>query len=434
MKRIRLLLPIILIVMMLASFYKLTNDMGAAAAEYKKTLETARAFRENGSVKYAEENYTKALEMYPNAELFFEVTQFYKETSPEKRYVECCNEFKAIFPEEPRPYELLLDCYNERGNYLSCFRIIKEAKARGVESQRINEIYIQIWDSYAVVTPGFTDVGLYSDGYCNVKTNELWGTVNMAGETGIPAAFESIGGFSLHNSMAIVKKPQGDFIFVDYAGAKVKPAPEGYEAFGVYSEGFVPAMKNNGKYVYLGSGSSEQSSEFDYASTMMNNVAAVRINDTWSIIDHNMNTIGSGYSEILVDENNIASRSERIFARINDSVFMLDISGNQVSNTAFEDARPFGDDDTAAVKLNGKWGFADTSGNIVIEPTYEDARSFSNGMAAVCVNSTWGFIDKTGEMVIKPAFDGAKDFNSAGGCFVLEGEYWRLLRLYRYMV
>ena len=67
-----------------------------------------------------------------------------------------------------------------------------------------------------------------------------------------------------------------------------------------------------------------------------------------------------------------------------------------------------------------------------IEAQYEDARSFSNGLAAVKVNGLWGFIDLSGEMVIEPAFLDAKDFTTQGTVYVLTGDEWELLILYKY--
>lgn len=433
MKRIRLLLPVILVAMMLLSFYKLVSDAGASAAEYENAVNKARAFRNDGSVKYAEEYYNQALTISPNIELHKEVAQFYKETNSENKCVEFCNAFKSAYPKSPDAYELLLDIYVGKGDYTSCFRILNEAESFGVESQTILDVKKQIWNEPCVATSGFVDVGLFFDGYCNIKSGELWGNVNMRGEYSIPAAYESIGGFSTANNMAIVKKPGEDFVCVDYVGAKVKSAKAGYDEYGLYNENRIPARKDNGKYVYLNARFEEVSDEFDYASTMMNGVAAVRTNDSWSIIGINGNTIGSNYSDILLDENQIASMSERIFVRVDDVYYLIDISGNKVSETAFEEARPFGCDGIAAVKIGDRWGFIDAFGNIVLEPAYEDARSFNNGLAAVRLNSAWGFIDSKGNMIVEPAFDGAKDFNSAGSCFVLEGEFWRLLRFYRNM-
>lgn len=433
MKRIRLLLPVVLVVMMLLSFYKLVEDAGASVREYETVLEKARAFRTDGSMKYAEANYNKAIDLSPSVALYTEVAEFYAELGTKTEYVDWCTKFKTTYPMDSKAYELLATEYLSQGMYPLCFNTIGEAKAHGVETNLLNEVYAQIANKYSVSSTGFTDVSPFFDGYSNVMSNNLWGNVNMRGEYSIPAAYESIGGFSTANNMAIVKKPGEDFVCVDYVGAKVKSAKAGYDEYGLYNENRIPARKDNGKYVYLNARFEEVSDEFDYASTMMNGVAAVRTNDSWSIIGINGNTIGSDYSDIVLDENQIASMSERIFVGVDDAYYLIDISGNRVSETAFEETRPFGCDGIGAVRIGDKWGFIDVSGNIVIEPAYDDARSFNNGLAAVRLNSAWGFIDSKGNMIVEPAFDGAKDFNSAGSCFVLEGEFWRLLRFYRNM-
>ena len=86
----------------------------------------------------------------------------------------------------------------------------------------------------------------------------------------------------------------------------------------------------------------------------------------------------------------------------------------------------------AAVMKDGKWGFIDADGKVVVDYQYEMAQSFANGMAAVMVGEKWGYIDAEDfGMKIQPAFNAARDFSSEGTTFVIDGERWRLLRIYR---
>ena len=47
----------------------------------------------------------------------------------------------------------------------------------------------------------------------------------------------------------------------------------------------------------------------------------------------------------------------------------------------------------------------------ILEPRYEDAKIFADGMAAVKQNGKWGYADTDGNLVIQPQFDLALDFS-----------------------
>lgn len=51
------------------------------------------------------------------------------------------------------------------------------------------------------------------------------------------------------------------------------------------------------------------------------------------------------------------------------------------------------------------YGFINIKGDVVIPTIYEDARAFSDGLAAVCKNNKWGYINTKGEIVIPIQYD-----------------------------
>jgi hypothetical protein len=88
----------------------------------------------------------------------------------------------------------------------------------------------------------------------------------------------------------------------------------------------------------------------------------------------------------------------------------------------FEEAGPFSDG-VAAVRVNGKWGYADPAGRLVIKPQFDFAYAFSEGLAPVKLNGLAGFIDKTGAVAIPLQFTNAGNF-SEGLAGVQVGEGW----------
>jgi hypothetical protein len=80
-----------------------------------------------------------------------------------------------------------------------------------------------------------------------------------------------------------------------------------------------------------------------------------------------------------------------------------------------------------------KHGFVNTHGKLAILASFDDARSFgSNGLAAVRVGELWGFINTKGEFAIEPRFDDVPDspesiFDSFGLARVRLGKNWFLI-------
>lgn len=80
-----------------------------------------------------------------------------------------------------------------------------------------------------------------------------------------------------------------------------------------------------------------------------------------------------------------------------------------------------------------KHGFVDMQGKLAVPVKFEDARSFGpNGLAAVRVGKHWGFINTKGEFAIEPRFDDVPDspesvFDAFGLARVKRGNNWILI-------
>lgn len=78
----------------------------------------------------------------------------------------------------------------------------------------------------------------------------------------------------------------------------------------------------------------------------------------------------------------------------------IDIKGNLISKTYFEDGEDFSED-LAPVKIGseGKWGYINTNGEMVIKPMYEHAYDFKNGLADVETEDSSYTINKHGSII-----------------------------------
>lgn len=68
-------------------------------------------------------------------------------------------------------------------------------------------------------------------------------------------------------------------------------------------------------------------------------------------------------------------------------------------------------EDLAAVKIDGKWGFVDKAGKLVIAPQYKEVRGFSEGLAAVKDGNQWFYIRKDGSVLPSVSVKNPGDFH-----------------------
>lgn len=94
------------------------------------------------------------------------------------------------------------------------------------------------------------------------------------------------------------------------------------------------------------------------------------------------------------------------------AVGFIDRMGGFAIQPRFESARDF-QEDLAAVRIDGLWGFVSADAKVIIAPRFEQAQSFREGLAAVRIDGKWGFIDKSGTIAIPPRFDAVEPFSES---------------------
>lgn len=440
MKRYRALIPIVLVVLMAVSWYMMINNAAKVDNSYNNYLSEARRWANEGIMKYAIENYNAALRIKDTPEIYVEISDFYKKLDKPKENLAWCKDFFEKYPTDSRSYDCLLDAYYQDKDYESCYDILETAEKRNVNSDYIKKVREEIKYEFWIDFNSYSEVGVYSNNYCAVKSKDRWGFVDRYGNIRISSNYLSTGAFT-QSGFASVVNTNGDVYFIDKTGAKVIALQDEYESFGLLVGGVFPAKKTNGRYVYLKENKDLDkdtalyvvaSEEYEFASTFNNGIAAVKKSGKWQIINSKFEVISDGYLDIKLDEKSIAYRNERLFVSKNEGTYiMVDSNGKQIGDLTFEDAKIFNGEEPASVCVNGKWRYIDKNGKFTSDKTFDDARSYSNGMATVCVNEKWGFIDENESIVIEPQFFDAKDFNEKGSCFVKTGDKWQLMKLYR---
>lgn len=432
MKNYRFLMPIVMIALIVASWFLLVQEVSKNDELYNTCLAEARDWAKDGITKYAIEKYEEALDLRSSPELYEEVALYYKAQDRKLDYLSWCELYIEEYPKEVGAYELLLDAYIQDQDYEDCYDLLEMAQKRNLKSETLDRMADEIAYEFKLELGSYDNVGIYSNNYCAVNSDGRWGFVDRYGKLRVSTRYVQTGAYTQSAIVSVVNS-EGEAYFIDKSGAKVKVSSEKYESFGLVSGGKIAAKKTDGKYIYLDESCQALFGNYDYASTFNGGVAAVKTGDRWQLIDDQGNAITSqNYVDVILDEKQIAQRNGRIFAAKSEGQYiMLDNTGKQVGSLTFEDAKLFNGSAPAAVKIGGKWCFVDVDGKLISDKKYDDARSFANGMAAVCVDGKWGFVDESETIVIELQFDGAKDFNEKGSCFVQVNEKWKLLKLYR---
>ena len=432
MKKYRVLLPVVMVVVMVASWYMLVSNTAKVEAQYNEYLSAARGYAENGITKYAIENYLLALDIKSSPEIYKEVADYYKSQNKTDDYIDWCEDFLENYPKEVMAYECLIEAYANGSDYKACYDLIYTAQKRNLKSDFINKISDEIKYVYKLDFSTYDEIGVYSNNFCAVNNNGLWGFVDRYGELRVSTVYTSTGAYT-QSAFASVVNQKGEAYFIDKSGSKVLVSKDSYASFGLLVNNTIAAKKTDNRYTYLNDKFEVLFGDYDYASTMNNSRAAVVKDGKWYVINEKGNNINSqSYLDVILDEKEIAYRNDRIFVSQEEGTYILvDGACKQIGTLVFEDAIPFMSEQYAAVKIDGKWMFIGKDGKLISDKTYEGAKSFSNGLAAVCIDGMWGFVDESENIVITPKFQDASYFNEKGSCFVKQNDKWQLLKLYR---
>lgn len=432
MKNSKILVPVVLAVLLVLSVYMKVDADVQINKEYDNCIDAAHYAVENDIFVDAVDYYNQAIEIKPSLDLYIEVGEYLKTQKSAKLVQEWAEDVISIYPKEPKAYEFAVKAYAETGDYKACFSAYNTAMKRKSMNENIEKIISEVEYEYFFSGGEYTDVSVFSCGLCAVTSKTKWGFVYENGAPAIQMMFDDVGAFVLDRAPVITS--EGDVYYIDADGNKkvVIPGVKNVKKLNAYNDNFLTGYDGTTWKFYSHEGK-ELFGGYSDISAFANGLGAVKKDGKWYIIDANgANVVDKGFSDIKQDEKGIIVRYDRLFVKENGGYYMIDTKGNRIGDAEYQNVHIFYDSNYAAVQINSKWGFIDKDGKEIIKPQYEAARSFSNGYAAVRFGNKWGFIDVNGNLVINYTFADAKDFTESGSVYVNTGEYWELLRLYKY--
>jgi hypothetical protein len=126
----------------------------------------------------------------------------------------------------------------------------------------------------------------------------------------------------------------------------------------------------------------------------------VKINSTYKIISIENEVINTDYDYLSSIENNL------IVVRLNNKYGIIDENNKIIIKPEYDNLYNF-TEGLACAKKNGKWGFINLKNKTVIPFIYDKGSIFSEGLACMKKNGKWGYINNKNKVIINFKYTGS---------------------------
>lgn len=439
----RVILPVVLPLALAASVLYMMQSRLAANAEYQSFLQAAREYEEKGVITEAITSYKEAIALQPRLESYLALGELYLNEGEYRTAADWYeDEMLVAYPTAPETYAFGIRAMLAQGNAKKAFQVYELYQKRGLSSDEVEQAIQTVWYSFDL-KGNYAEVKGFSNtaGLAAVKIKDTWGYVDTQGNQVIGNLYQQAGNFV---SLAPVVDQEGAACFIDTAGnVKLTAAyfleqdPELGQVtqFSDVQGGLIAACNGSVWNFYDAETYQKRFGSYKAVLPVANGVGAVSADgSTWALIDPDGQELtGYEFQEFVADSKGVICRSNAIIVRQDGDYWLLDKTGQPISETGYEDACAFNDSGLAAVRKDGRWLFVSDTGEEQDLGDFEEAKSFSAGVAAAKQGGKWGYINAAGEWIIEPQFLDAEAFNSAGCAFVkTEEDQWKLLLLDRF--
>lgn len=432
----------LLITSIFSLFFLIRTDV-ANTSELDMALSNAKKYEE-------EELYIKAIEHYRAAVSLSEDNYSYKLAIIEN-YEKLQDMENAVFltetlvstdPDRVEAYLRLLEYYKAEEEYSKFVPLVFAAAERFAGNEQIAACQNELESMYAINSAGYNDITpyyngqaiAYSDTIDEENPKESIVLDQQGALVGEPMNYKEVRFTDVQNQF-LIKTKEDEWQIIDeqaYPIAKCKETQ--IENMTEMMEGCASA-KAGEKFVLFNDKLAQSKMSWDFAGTFSNGIAPVRLGDKWGLMARDSISADSQacqYEDIIMDEFGRCCMNDRIFVKQQGQYFLIDSSGERITNSGFEDAKVFVSNQPAAVKQQGKWGYISAEGEMIINPQFEEAQSFCNGYAAIRQGEKWGVINAKGDVVVEPQFLQVKNASEKGVIPVRdESGYWNMLRMFK---
>lgn len=427
----KVLAIIIFVVLGAASAFSVYSSSDRIQSEYDKNISMARKNAKDDIPYVSIDYYKKAFSIKNDDEEIYKEYLTQLKSFDEKMYKQALNEYSSIFSNSQNAYETLANSYYTDMQYKEVLEVYNTAKENGIKSDALEQLRKDSIYKFTFLKTGLQSAKKYIGGCALIQVNDKWGCLNSNGAYILSADYDAVQTFVAETTPV---KKDGKWIIVNNKGYKVAVPSKQVEYLGFANQGMA-VVKDNKKYGYADSEYNiPDKLTWDYASNVKNDVAAVKKDGKWCLIDNKQKQITELiYDDIKLDEYDCCINNGIIFAKQDGKYIMLDNSGKRVGKLSFDDVQMFESDNPAAVKVNNKWGYVFKDGTYAVEPKYtKPVKSYSINIAPFYDGSKWGYMDSEGKTVIEPQFDDCFAFSDDGIAVVKQGESYSYIKLIVY--
>lgn len=420
----------IMILLLLLSWNNISDYKNETQIEYNKYMSAAEEFEGKGIYIDAVKYYENALKLKPDDyETAMKIVSMYEFLKNDSSYLNALEKAINSDSSNPEPYLLYSRRCLEIKNNKGAYSMLRRAEStlgslKNPPQDALNEISdmlqsltgkYELFFFNADEYFGLHYLNGYGEGQAVVRCGDKYGIMDGDGVMKRPADYDDI---NLIASDLIPLKIDGEYYYTDNFKHKKLVTDEPASYLGPFTGKYAP-VKIGDNYGYMGMKMEHLHFEYEYAGPFENNVAAVKKDGKWGLINTSFSSpTGFVYDEILIDHYGFCATYGVFFAKKDGGKYSLyNLSGQELAS-GFDEVKQFESIQPAAVCISGKWGYISIDGHMVIEPQYEDAQSFSIGFGPVKKDGKWGCIDLNNKILLTPQFEYMGPMSRAGRCYV----------------
>jgi|GEM_PF-1790106 len=330
------------------------------------------------------------------------------------------------FPTDPKAYKDIINYYMLNNEFVEVQNIALKANEHLEDSSEFRELYFEASYQYSEIGGRYDSVNDFIGFNACVIEDGKWGMINQFGDFILEPIYKHISAFS--GGMAAVSL-EDETYFVNKSGHPQLRTKEKVDLAMPFISG-LSVIKQGDKYGYADKDYNLYEVEWDFATSYLYGVAAVKKDDKWAIRDFNREYVTEFiFDDVIYDDNYISSNNGVIIASVDNIYYLFNINGEKIIENGFEDAKPFSEEGIAPIKVDGKWGFINTSGDLIIDFIYEDAYAFGIGIAPVKLDDKWFYVDANNDVMLEGDFEEARTFSKSGLAAVKVNKDWTYIQL-----
>ncbi len=272
----------------------------------------------------------------------------------------------------------------------------------------------------AITSYSWEAMGDITSSYIPAKKDGKWGYITPSGNTIIPYNYELAGCFQ--NGVAMVKKTDGSFAYIDIYGTELFASPFTY-SFSP-SGGAICGMIN-GLYGYCDTeGTIIIHPQFDMAYDFHEGYAAVKFGGKWGYI-----TTYGKYSVRPAYDYASDFKNGHAICRKGAKYGLINTTGKVTAAFSFD---YIGQPDTNGrypAKVGETSGYINANGEWILKTAYDYCYTFTNGVGRIYNDGLWGYINEAGDVLVPPTFVDCGEYHNDRAPYSADGILWGYLTL-----